>query len=88
MFGIDSSNSLPDYAMFGRLEDGSWFTRKMHQFTLAKHTLAARKPYTRTAFVAVRAVRLATDSKTAPVNGSLIRPCFSAQRVASHLPVE
>ncbi len=28
--------------MFGGLEDGSWFTWKMHQFTLAKHTLAAR----------------------------------------------
>ncbi len=25
MLGIDSSNSLPDYAMFGRLEDSSWF---------------------------------------------------------------
>ncbi len=25
MFGIVSSNSLPDYAMFGRPEDGSWF---------------------------------------------------------------
>ncbi len=42
MFGIDSSNSLPDHAMFGRLEDGSWFKWKMHQYTLAKHTLAAR----------------------------------------------
>ncbi len=28
--------------MFGRLEDGSWFTWKMHQYTLAKHTLAAQ----------------------------------------------
>ncbi len=34
--GIDSSNSLPDHAMFGR------FKWKMHQFTLAKHRLAAR----------------------------------------------
>ncbi len=42
MFGIDSSNSLPDHAMFGRLEDGSRFMWKMHQYTLAKHTLAAR----------------------------------------------
>ncbi len=42
MFGIDSSNSLPDHGMFGRLEDGSWFTWKMHQFTLAKLTVAAR----------------------------------------------
>ncbi len=42
VFGIDSSNSLPDHAMFGRLEDGSWFKWKMHQFTLAKHTSAAR----------------------------------------------
>ncbi len=91
MLGIDSSNSFPDHAMFGRLEDGSWFTWKMHQFTLAKHTLATymipTKPYTRTAFVAVRAVGLATDSKTAPVNGSTIRPCFSVQRAGSHLPV-
>ncbi len=76
MFGIDSSNSLPDYAMFGHLEDGSWFTWKIYQFTLAKHTLAARSlqnpTHVYTAFVAVRAVRLATDSKTAPVNGSSI----------------
>ncbi len=42
VFGIDSSNSFPGHAMFGRLEDGSWFTWKMHQFTLDKHTLAAR----------------------------------------------
>ncbi len=42
-FGIDSSNSLPDHAMFGRLEDGSWVIMwKMHEFTLAKHTLATR----------------------------------------------
>ncbi len=58
---------------------------KMHQFTLAKHT--PPKPYTRTAFVAGRAVRLATDLKTAPVNGYSIRPCFSAQRAASNPPV-
>ncbi len=38
----DSSNSLPDHTMFGRLEDGSWFMWKMHQFMLAIHTLAAR----------------------------------------------
>ncbi len=25
--------------MFGRLGDSSWFSGKMHQFTLAKHTL-------------------------------------------------
>ncbi len=37
---IDSSNSLPDHAMFGRLEDDSWFMRRMRQFTLAEHTLA------------------------------------------------
>ncbi len=36
MIAIDSSNSLPDHAMFGRLEDGSWFMWKIHQFTLAK----------------------------------------------------
>ncbi len=42
MFGTDSSNSLQDRAMFGRLEDGSWFMWKMHQYTLAKHSLAAR----------------------------------------------
>ncbi len=42
VFGIDSSNSFPGLAMFDRLEDGSWFTWKMHQFKLAKHTLAAR----------------------------------------------
>ncbi len=42
VFGIDSSNSLPDHAMFGRLEGGSWFMWKIHQFTLAKHTLASR----------------------------------------------
>ncbi len=46
VFGINSSNSLPDYAMFGRLEDGSWFTWKMHQFTLAKYTLAAQSVQT------------------------------------------
>ncbi len=28
--------------MFGRLEDGSRFTWKVHQFTLAEHILAAR----------------------------------------------
>ncbi len=53
---------------------------KMHQFTPAKHTLAARslqKPCTRTAFVAGRAVRLTMDLKMAPVNGSSIRPCGS-----------
>ncbi len=38
------------------------------------------KLYTGTALVAVRAVRLAMDSKTAPVNDSSIRLCFSAQR--------
>ncbi len=38
------------------------------------------KPCTRTVFVAGRAVRLATDSKTANANGSSIRPWFSAQR--------
>ncbi len=42
MFGINSTNSLPDYAMFGRLEDGSWLAWKLLQFTLVKHTLAAR----------------------------------------------
>ncbi len=42
VFGIDSSNSFPGHAIFDRLEDSSWFTWKMHQFTLAKHTLAAR----------------------------------------------
>ncbi len=86
MFGIDSSNLLPDYAMFGRLEDGSWFTWKMHHFTLAKHISCTipPKPYTRTAFVAGR---LATDSKTAPVNGSSIRLCFFALRAGSNLPV-
>ncbi len=75
MFGIESLNSLPDNAMFGRLEDGSW---KIHQFTLAKHISCTipPKPYTRTAFVAVCTVRLATNSKTASVNGSSIRPCF------------
>ncbi len=41
------------------------------------------KPYTRTVLVAGHAVRLATDSKTAPVNGSSIRPCFSALRAGS-----
>ncbi len=41
MIIIDSSNSLSDHTMFGRLEDGSWFMGKMHQFTLAKHTIAA-----------------------------------------------
>ncbi len=42
VFAIDYSNSLPDHAMFGGLEDGSWVMWKMHQFTLAKHTLATR----------------------------------------------
>ncbi len=38
MFGIDSSNSLQlRYVWLS-----SWFMWKMHQFTLAKHTLAAR----------------------------------------------
>ncbi len=40
MFGIDSSNSLPDHAMFGHLEDGSWFMWKMHQYKLAKQLAA------------------------------------------------
>ncbi len=30
------------YAMFGRVEDSGWFMWRLHQFTLAKHTLAAR----------------------------------------------
>ncbi len=42
VYGIDSANSLPDYTMFGRPEDGSWFTWKMHQFMVAKRTLAAQ----------------------------------------------
>ncbi len=45
------------------------------------------KPYTRTAFVAGCAVRLATASKTVTINGSSIRPCFSALKATSHLPV-
>ncbi len=73
MFGIDSSNSLPDYAIIGCLEDGSWFMWKMQ--THISCTIPP-KPNTRTAFVAESAVRLATDSKTAPVNGSSIRPWF------------
>ncbi len=32
--------------MLGRLEDGSWFTWMMHQFTLAKHTLVHDSLYT------------------------------------------
>ncbi len=91
MFGFDCSNSLLDYDMFGSPEDSSWFMWKIYLFTLAKRTLAARSlqnpTHVRTAFVAGRAVRLATDSKTATVNGSSIRPCFFALRAGSHLPV-
>ncbi len=77
--------------MFGRLEDSSWFTYVEDASVLANQThfscTIPPKPYTRTAFVAGSAVRLATDMKTAPVNGSSIRPCFYALRAASHLLV-
>ncbi len=35
-------------------EDGSWFTWKMHQFTLAKHTLAARTLHTYRVYTLLR----------------------------------
>ncbi len=65
MLGIDSSDSLPDNTMFGRLEHG---TRAVAGLCGRCITIPP-KPYTHTAFVAVSAVLLATDTKTAPVNG-------------------
>ncbi len=91
VFGIDCSNSLPDHAMVGRLEDGSWFTWKVHQFTLAKHTLAARSLHNH-----IHAPRLWLEALFALLRkrrrhpslaSRLGRPCFSALRAASHLPV-
>ncbi len=57
---------------------------------LAKHALVARSLQNPThvpRLWAGSAVRLATDSKMAPVKGSSIRLYFSALREASHLPV-
>ncbi len=79
MFGIDSSNSLPDYAMFSRLEDSSYNVvyvkdASVHDSQTHISCTIPPKPYTRTNFVAGHAVSFATNSKTAPVNGSSIRP--------------
>ncbi len=75
--------------MFGRLEDSSWYVEdaSVHASQTHLSCTISLKPYTRTAIVAGSAVRLATDAKTAPVNGSSIMPCFYALRAASHLPV-
>ncbi len=82
MFGIDSSNMVPDHAIFGHLEGGRCIS---HASQTHISCMTPPKPYTRTAFVAVRAVCLATNSKTALVNGSSSRLYFSAQKAACHL---
>ncbi len=64
MFGIDSTNLFPGHAMFGHLEDGSWSAWKMHQFTLAKHTLASLQNPTHAMYIAIQ-----------PTNGNEVAAC-------------
>ncbi len=61
---ILQTHSQTTYTMFGRLEDDSWFMWKMHQFTLAIHTLAARSLQSPThVFNSLRPIQTAKRSR-------------------------
>ncbi len=69
-------------SMFSRLEDSSWFMLKMHQYTLAKHTVAARLLQNPTHVPRCSSTRCTCCYRlkvsTRRQNGSSIRPYFSA----------